>query len=57
MITSVASLDKKTGQSIEKDESHEFVEVWEDLVSIKELVLSLLICSITTLGGYFDRTK
>ena len=29
------------------------VEVWEDLVHIKDLVISLLICSITTLGGYF----
>jgi hypothetical protein len=29
------------------------VEVWEDLVRIKDLVFSLFICSITTLGGYF----
>jgi len=29
------------------------VEVWEDLVHIKDLVISLLICTITTLGGYF----
>ena len=29
------------------------IEVWEDLVNIKDLVLSLLICSVTTLGGYF----
>lgn len=28
------------------------IEVWEDLVSIKDLVVSLVICSITTLGGY-----
>jgi hypothetical protein len=29
------------------------VEVWEDLVHIKDLVIALLICTITTLGGYF----
>lgn len=28
------------------------IEVWEDLVNIKDLVLSLVICSVTTLGGY-----
>lgn len=31
----------------------ENIEVWEDIVSIKDLVMSLMICSITTLGGYF----
>lgn len=31
----------------------ENIEVWEDLVNIKSLVLSLCICSFTTLGGYF----
>ncbi|MCU9615045.1 hypothetical protein OEV98_16035 [Caldibacillus lycopersici] len=35
------------------DEAVEYVEVWEDVVSIKDLVLSLIICSITTLGAYF----
>ncbi|MFD1361118.1 hypothetical protein [Lentibacillus salinarum] len=30
----------------------ENVEVWEDFVNIKDLVWSLLICSITSLGGY-----
>ena len=29
------------------------IEVWEDLVNINSMVLSLLICSITALGGYF----
>jgi hypothetical protein len=29
------------------------IEVWEDLVNIKSLVLSITLCSITTLGGYF----
>jgi membrane associated rhomboid family serine protease len=31
----------------------ENIEVWEDLVNIKSLVLSLLVCSVTALGGYF----
>ncbi|TMN22469.1 hypothetical protein FH966_05825 [Lentibacillus cibarius] len=30
----------------------ENIEVWEDLVRIKDLVISLVICSGTSLGGY-----
>ena len=30
----------------------ENIEVWEDLVNIKDLVISLIICSVTSLGGY-----
>lgn len=33
--------------------SKQNIEVWEDLVSIKDLVISLLISSLTTMGGYF----
>ncbi|GIN72011.1 hypothetical protein J14TS2_24860 [Bacillus sp. J14TS2] len=29
------------------------IEVWEDLVNLKDLILSLAICSVTTLGAYF----
>lgn len=29
------------------------IEVWEDLVSIKQLFLSLVICSVSAFGGYF----
>lgn len=35
-----------------KNVKEENIEVWEDLVSIKDLAISLIICSITTLGGY-----
>lgn len=28
------------------------IEVWEDLVNIKDLMLCMLICSVTALGGY-----
>lgn len=42
------------------DEKHHFdaedqgenIEVWEDVVNIRDLILSLLISSVTTLGGY-----
>ncbi|SES99792.1 hypothetical protein SAMN05216389_104109 [Oceanobacillus limi] len=30
----------------------ENIEVWEDLVHIRDLVICLVICSLTTLGGY-----
>jgi len=29
------------------------IEIWEDLVNIKDLVKALVICMITTFGGYF----
>ncbi|MCB5239609.1 MULTISPECIES: hypothetical protein [Niallia] len=29
------------------------IEVWEDLINIKDLVIALVICSITTMGAYF----
>ncbi|MGP4066735.1 hypothetical protein ACTWPF_17710 [Oceanobacillus sp. M65] len=28
------------------------IEVWEDLVHIKDLVLSIVICTVITLGAY-----
>ncbi len=31
---------------------NEYIEVWEDLVHIKDLILSLIICTVTTLGAY-----
>lgn len=29
------------------------IEIWEDLVNIKDLVKALIICIITTFGGHF----
>jgi hypothetical protein len=29
------------------------IEVWEDYVRIRDLVIALIVCSATTLGGYF----
>lgn len=40
------------GQKQRKDTDGNNVEIWEDVVNIKDLVLSLIISSITTLGGY-----
>lgn len=46
---SLAKISKKEQANQEKNN----VEVWEDLVNIKQLVFALILCSITTLGGYF----
>lgn len=45
-------------QKEEKDfdlhnDKEEYVEVWEDIVSIKDLIISLVISAVTTLGSYF----
>lgn len=29
------------------------IEVWEDIVYIKDLAVALIVCSVTALGGYF----
>lgn len=42
-----------TKNRLDNEDTNDYIEIWEDRVSIKELVLSLLICSITTMGGYF----
>lgn len=46
-------LNRKNATSQRSESIPENIEVWEDLVKIKSLVWSLLICSSTTLGGYF----
>ncbi|MRH44435.1 hypothetical protein GH741_17465 [Aquibacillus halophilus] len=43
----------KLNNSEEINQSADNIEVWEDLVSIKDLVISLLVCSFTTLAAYF----
>ncbi|MDS9473199.1 hypothetical protein [Sporosarcina pasteurii] len=43
----------KKGHQNTQDHEKENIEVWEDLVHIKDLLLALLICSVTTLSGYF----
>lgn len=49
-------MNKKDKILKEKSESEDLknnIEVWEDIVNIKDLVISLFVCSITTMGGYF----
>ncbi len=44
------NMDRKSGW--EKRDG-DFVEVWEDVVSIKDLLFSLAVTSVVTLGAYF----
>lgn len=40
-------------KDIEKStEEKNNIEIWEDYVNIKDLVICLVICGMTTLGGY-----
>lgn len=45
--------EQKVMETVKNSNSIEYVEVWEDIVSVKDLVLSLLICAVATLGAYF----
>ena len=49
----MADLNNEESHFKEKKETKNNIEVWEDLVNIKDLVLALVICSVTTLGAYF----
>lgn len=39
-------------KDIEENEEKNNIEIWEDYVHIKDLVICLIICGVTTLGGY-----
>lgn len=30
-----------------------FIEIWGDLVDLKDLLLTIFVCSVTTMGGFF----
>lgn len=47
------SILEETKEGLSKESSKIYIEVWEDIVSIKDLLIALVICSFTTLGGYF----
>jgi hypothetical protein len=47
------SIQQEINKVSETETSKKNIEVWEDLVNIKDLVISLIICSTTALGGYF----
>ncbi|EUJ25990.1 hypothetical protein MFLO_14612 [Listeria floridensis FSL S10-1187] len=34
-------------------EDQQNVEIWSDLVNIKDLILAIVICIVFTMGGYF----
>ena len=36
-----------------KDREEKYIEIWEDLVNVKDLVKALVICMFTTFSGYF----
>lgn len=46
-------LNNEEGHYESLEETKNNIEVWEDLVNIKDLLLALAICSVTTLGAYF----
>lgn len=33
--------------------NNQMVEIWSDVVDVKHLIISILVCSITTMGAYF----
>lgn len=45
--------EKDLVQDIATDSKKVNVEIWDDLVYIKDLLISIAICFITTFGGYF----
>lgn len=49
--------EKPLKDKYENGYSKENIEVWEDIVNIKDLVISFLICLSTTMGGYFIAPK
>ena len=36
-----------------KEKEETYIEIWEDLVNVKDLVKALVICMFTTFSGYF----
>lgn len=41
--------DKKHSEQPDEGEN---IEVWEDVVNMKDLLISMIICSVAALGGY-----
>ncbi len=48
-----SKLEDKEYLRDDRKNSDDNIEIWDDLVRIKDLVKSLSICIITTFGGYF----
>ncbi|WP_139904746.1 hypothetical protein [Clostridium thermarum] len=45
-------IDNKVSETQINDNSKVNIEIWEDLVRIRDLVIAIFICIFTTLGGY-----
>jgi Na+/H+ antiporter NhaD/arsenite permease-like protein len=50
------SICRKGVRSLKNKEDNN-IEIWEDIVTIKDLVKALVICMITTFSGYFLAPK
>jgi hypothetical protein len=50
-------IETEIKETNENEELKLNIEVWEDLVRIRDLVIALILCSVTTLGGYFLAPK
>src|SRR5690625_3953059 len=50
--SSVIKIRRRYRAMKKKIDENNNIEIWEDLVRIKDLIISLIICSVTTLGGY-----
>ena len=42
----------ETKDNHDSKDTGSYIEVWEDLVSIKDLIICLVISTVTSLGGY-----
>lgn len=45
-------MSEKKNNTEQTEKKPENIEVWEDVVNIKDLILSMVICSVFALGGY-----
>ena len=48
----MAEIKTKTDAEVSPSVEKECIEIWGDNVNIRDLLLSIVICVITTLGGY-----
>ncbi|WP_245844193.1 hypothetical protein [Oceanobacillus rekensis] len=45
-------MDKSAEMEKEDRQQANNIEVWEDVVNIKDLILSIFLCTATAMGGY-----
>jgi len=44
---------RKGNRVMDKSRKRKYTEIWEDMVSLKDLVLALILCIGLTMTGYF----